>query len=66
MIPELSTELKNDLVCIFNELSEVLSDFDDLIPEQIIGLLPTIKKRISDAQYYAGKYLKDTDVLEEL
>ena len=59
-------ELKNDLVCAWNEAYEVLADMEDLTTEQIEEVLPTIKERLNNCLHWLGKYVSEEDVLVEL
>ena len=61
-----SQELKNDLVATYNEVEEVLTDFNQLTDEELIEVKETIKQRLENALYWLGKYVSDDDIIESI
>jgi hypothetical protein len=59
-------ELRNDLIATWNELEELTANFEQLSEEEIINLLPIIKRRISDAKHWLEKYVSENDIIEDL
>lgn len=59
-------ELKNDLVATYNEVEEVLTDFNQLTDEELIEVKETIKQRLENALHWLGKYVSDEDIIESL
>ncbi len=62
----METELKNDLVCSWNEVNEALTSLEQLTNREIIDCLPAIKNRLEKAQDWLGKYVSAEDVLEDI
>ena len=62
----METELKNDLVCSWNEVNETLTSLEQLTNREIIDCLPAIKNRLEKAQDWLGKYVSAEDVLEDI
>ena len=58
----MANKYKIDCIKAWEELNECLNTLDDLPKNEIIKLIPTIKKRISDAHYYVGRNLKESDL----
>lgn len=62
----MNQELKNDLVATYNEVEEVLTNFEQLTDEEIIEVKETIKQRLKNALYWLDKYVDDEDVIDNL
>lgn len=62
----MTTELKNDLIATYNEVEEVLTDFNQLTDEELIEVKNTITNRLEMALHWLGKYVSDEDILMEL
>ena len=59
-------ELKNDLVATYNEVEEVLADFEQLTDEELIEVKEAIKNRLKMALQWLGKYVSDEDIITDL
>jgi ElaB/YqjD/DUF883 family membrane-anchored ribosome-binding protein len=62
----MNQELKNDLVATYNEVEEVLTNFEQLTDEEIIEVKRTIKQRLENSLYWLGKYVSDEDIIIDL
>lgn len=60
------TELKNDLVATYNEVEEVLANFNQLTDEELIEVKEAMQTRLTNALYWLGKYVSEEDILEQL
>jgi len=60
------TELHNDLVATYNEVEEVLTDFEQLTDEELIEVKGTIINRLKMALQWLGKYVSDEDIITDL
>lgn len=60
------TELKNDLVATYNEVEEVLANFNQLTDEELIEVKETMQTRLTNALYWLGKYVSEDDIIEQL
>lgn len=60
------TELKNDLVVTYNEVEEVLANFNQLTNEELVEVKEVIKMRLNNALYWLGKYVSEEDIIQEL
>ena len=59
-------ELHNDLVATYNEVEEVLTNFEQLTDEELIEVKGTIKQRLENALHWLGKYVSDEDIIIDL
>ncbi len=64
----MNQELKNDLVAVFNELTEIQADFQDLDGQSLTeaDVRESINQRVEDCLKWLGKYVSENDVLEDL
>ena len=60
------TELHNDVVATYNEVEEVLTDFEQLTDEELIEVKGTIINRLKMALQWLGKYVSDEDIIIDL
>lgn len=60
------TELKNDLVATYNEVEEVLANFNQLTDEELIEVKETSIMRLTNALYWLGKYVSEDDIIQQL
>ena len=58
--------LHNDLVATYNEVEEVLTDFEQLTDEELIEVKRTVKQRLENALHWLGKYVSDEDIIKTL
>jgi hypothetical protein len=67
MLSEVSeTELRNDLVATYNEVEEVLTNFNQLTDEELIETKEATIMRLTNALYWLGKYVSEDDIIEQL
>ena len=59
-------ELKNDLVATYNEVEEVLTNFNQLTDEEIIQVKETMINRLTCALHWLGKYVSEEDIIEQI
>lgn len=64
----MNKELKNDLVAVFNELTEIQADFQDLDARSLTetDVRESIEQRLENCLKWLGKYVSEDDVLKDL
>ena len=62
----MKTELKNDIIASWNESDELIASFNQLTDDEIIKCKRDIIRRIYNINYYLGKHVNESDIIEQI
>jgi len=63
---EMERELKNDLVCAWNEIEEAKTSLEQLSQQELKECLEDILYRLKNALHWLGKYVSEKDIIQDL